>query len=395
MQTAFFAAGPRRERSPDGGVYDSSGRHQKRPIPRSPVGAGSIAKKTFMQTWGEYGLARAAAASMDAFPIDANLRTAAWIGRGVDRLDRKHRGRGQQHIRQCFPEWSDARVRRCHEASIEHLVQLALEVVQTPRIVNPGSWHRHVSIANLGPALELMNRREPSLMVTGHLGNWELLGHVMALLGYPLNVISRPLDNQALNRWMSESRAKRGLKLIVKWGAVEEMNAALDVGEPVSFLADQNAGEKGIFVPFFGRLGSAYKSIAILAIRKKLPIVCGYCHRVGPGFQHEVGVQDVIRPEDWADRDDAIFYVCARFVRAIENMVRRRPAQYFWMHRRWKSRPRWEKADKPLPDKVQEKLRSLPWMTDAEMGRILAWTDRDRAELHGRALGPIPGLTPA
>ena len=345
-----------------------------------------LAKKTHIQTWAEYGLARGAASAMDAFPIDANLRTAAWIGRVVDRLDRKHRGRGQTHIRQCFPDWPEQKVRRCHEAAVEHLVQLALEVVQTPRLVTPGSWHRAVSIANLGPALELMNRRAPCLMVTGHLGNWELLGHVMALLGYPLNAVSRPLDNQALNRWMVDSRLKRGLKLIVKWGAVEEMTEALERGEPVSFLADQNAGDKGIFVPFFGRLGSTYKSIAILAIRRRLPIVCGYAHRTGPGFKYELGVQDVIQPHEWEDRDDAIFYVCARYVRALENMVRRRPAQYFWMHRRWKSRPRWEKQDKPLPDGVREKLWSLPWMTEGEMRRIEDWTERDRAALHGRGV---------
>ena len=122
---------------------------------------------------------------------------------------------------------------------------------------------------------------------------------------------------------------------------------------------------------FFGRLASSYKSIGLLALREEVPIVCGYAHRVGPGFHYELGVADVIRPDDWQDRHDPLYYVTARYARAIEAMVRLRPEQYLWMHRRWKSRPRHERQGKPMPKALRQNLEALPWMDQAQMDRLL------------------------
>jgi len=138
----------------------------------------------------------------------------------------------------------------------------------------------------------------------------------------------------------------------------------------LGFIADQNAGDKGMFVPFFGRLASSYKSIGLLAIRQEVPVVCGYAHRIGPGFYYELGVADVIQPGDWQDRHDPLYYVTARYARAIETMVRKKPEQYLWMHRRWKSRPRHERQGKQMPAALRRTLEDLPWMDQAQMDRL-------------------------
>jgi len=109
----------------------------------------------------------------------------------------------------------------------------------------------------------------------------------------------------------------------------------------VGFIADQNAGPKGIFVDFFGRKASAYKSIGLLAMQYEVPVVIGYARRQGP-FQFSIGVQDVISPADWEKEQDPLRYVTQRYTKAIEDFVRADPAQYLWVHRRWKTRPKGE-----------------------------------------------------
>ena len=112
------------------------------------------------------------------------------------------------------------------------------------------------------------------------------------------------------------------------------------------------------------------RSIGLLAMRKGVPVVCGYAHRVDPGFRFEVGVVDLIRPEDWADQPDPLYYITARYCRALETMVRMKPEQYLWMHRRWKSRPRHEREGKPMPRSLRQNLEALPWMTPELMEQL-------------------------
>jgi KDO2-lipid IV(A) lauroyltransferase len=111
-------------------------------------------------------------------------------------------------------------------------------------------------------------------------------------------------------------------------------------GEHVGFIADQNAGDWGLFVPFLGRMASTYKSTGLLAMRYRMPIILSFARRIDEQFRYEVEFIDCITPADWADRDDPLFYVTARVNHAIERMIRLAPGQYLWVHRRWKSRPR-------------------------------------------------------
>ncbi len=325
----------------------------------------AVPKKQSLPTiWTHYLAARLATTVLTGFNVRANLRSARRLGRLMYRFDHRHRERAMAHIRLAFPAWSDAKVREVTRGSFEHFTQLAVEVCHGPRMITLDTWADRARLANLGPALDLLNAREPMIAITGHVGNWEVLGTMMSVLGYPLEVIVRPLDNPLLNDWLLGVRERHGLKAITKWDATGRMMDVLDRGETLAFTADQNAGDRGLFVPFFGKLASAYKSIGVLAIRRKLPIVCGYAHRVGTDFRFEVGCADVILPAHWKDHPDPLYYITARYVRAFETMVRMQPNQFLWMHRRWKSRPRHERQGKTMPDALRRQLQSLPWMTD-------------------------------
>jgi KDO2-lipid IV(A) lauroyltransferase len=101
-----------------------------------------------------------------------------------------------------------------------------------------------------------------------------------------------------------------------------------------------------VFVDFFGRKASTYKSIGLLAMEYQVPVVIGYARRIGRNFRFHVGAQDIIYPADWKDQDDPLRYITQRYSKGIEDFVRADPAQYLWIHRRWKSRPKGEAPEK-------------------------------------------------
>ena len=125
------------------------------------------------------------------------------------------------------------------------------------------------------------------------------------------------------------------------------MLAVLRSGGVLSFLADQDAGERGMFVDFFGRPASTHKAIALLAIEHKAPVMVGSARRVGPGFKYEVRCEELILPEEWIGSSDDARLLTQRYTSALERIIRRDPDQYLWLHRRWKHQPKAKKVKAP------------------------------------------------
>lgn len=323
-----------------------------------------------LSEWSQYLALRAGVGALNVFNIDDVLGSARGVGSVMHRLDRRHRRRAEANVRRCFPDISERRVSRIAQRSMQHFVQLGAEVMFTTRLITFDSWPHRVRMHNLDHALRVMLDDRPTVLVTGHFGNWELVGYMLATVGLDLDAIARPIDNPLINRWLLGVRQRQGMRVITKWGATDRMAHVMESGGMLGFIGDQNAGDRGLFVPFFNRLASAYKSIGLLAMRYDAPIVCGYARRLGNRFEYEMGATDVIEPADWADQPDPLYYLTARYARAIESMVRLDPAQYLWVHRRWKSRPPHERAGEPMPDKLRRKLEQLPWMTAAQMADL-------------------------
>lgn len=374
-----------------------------------------------LQTPLYFGI-RAALSTMLVGEIGPIVRGASGLGRWFAGLrpNRKRLRRAMDNLAVAFPEWSEGRRREYAVKAYQHLFMLAVETGYTPRLLSEDGWSDHLRLGGLGASVRQMlagqvNGGKPCVLLTGHCGNWELLGYAMALLGFPLHALYRPLDLAPLDRWVRQTRQTRGLVLVDKFGATEDLPALMRVGGAAGFVADQNAGDRGLFVPFFGRLASTYKTIGLLALQFDAPIICGQARRLvwgrdtlaaaavdrqsdslpgsalaadggvgfqdwsGEAFRYSIETTDVIHPEDWADQPDPLFYITARYRRAIETAVRRAPEQYLWMHRYWKSRPRHERTGKPFPGALREKLEQLPWMTQAELDGILEWSRRDTA----------------
>lgn len=297
--------------------------------------------------WLVYALARTLIAVLRIFPVNWNLGTARLFARIWWHVLPRHRRRACAHIRlACGAGLSDREVERMARRSLEALAMLAIDFIFLPLLVNERTWGRYVRLNGMRDALRIMLDGRGALLLTPHYGNWELAGYLLALFGFDVAAIMRPLDNVYLNRYVVDVRRRTGLELIDKKGAMESAEDILARGGALGFIADQNAGSKGLFVDFFGIKASTYKSIGLLAMARETPIIVGYARRLGNRFEFEVGVERIIRPAEWRDQRDPLRWITQEFTNAMEASIRRAPEQYLWIHRRWKSRP---KGEAPLP----------------------------------------------
>ena len=310
-----------------------------------------------------YVAARWAAMMLGFFPVNANLRTAAAFGSLLWTLDRRHRNMAIDHIARSFPELSAQQTRQLALRSMQHFCQLGIDVMFTTRTINVQRWHQFVHFQdNIRETIRMTMENRGAILLTGHYGNWEVLGYTMATLGLRSYSVARPIDNPHMDAWLLGVRQRKGQIILSKRGVTTSAQEVLENKGILGFIADQNAGPKGMFVPFFGRLASTYKSIGLLAIRHRVPVIVGCARRCDDRFEFDIDIADIIQPADWDHQPDELRYITERFTMGIEKMVRKDPSQYLWIHRRWKTRPKGETHPDgpPLPTEPAAGMVSNP-----------------------------------
>jgi KDO2-lipid IV(A) lauroyltransferase len=290
--------------------------------------------------WLAYAVLRIVLMFVYMFDVETNLKTACLLGRVLWRSYHRGRQRALDNLRASFPDKTKEWIHQTGRRSFEHVAMLAMDVILTPRVVKKHNWRQYSRYRNAERTKWLMKEGRGLLMVGAHYGNFEIVGYLMGLFGFNVYSIARPLDNKYINEYLYGIRQQAGQKIIDKKGAAELMKKITTEGATLCFVADQDAGRKGIFVDFFGRKASTYKSIGLLAITNDIPIVVGYSRRIENRFFFELGVTRIILPAEWADKDDPLLWVTQEYTRAIEQFVREDPTQYWWLHRRWKHQPR-------------------------------------------------------
>ena len=291
--------------------------------------------------WVAYILVRTVFAIMQVFPIEWNLQTARLFARLWPWLMPRHRQRAVAHLTASLGgAYQPAEIQKMADRCLESVVMFAVEAVCLPRLINALTWNRYIRVNNLDEALELIQSGEGAILVTGHYGSFEVTGHLLASIGFDVAAVMRPLDNVYLNRFIVQSRRTHGLALLDKKGAMTGAQAVLEDGKLLAFIGDQDAGRKGLFVDFFNQPASTYKSIGLLAMSTRCPIIVGYARRLGNVAKYEVGVQRIIRPHEWERQDEPLRWITQSYTSAIEEIVREAPEQYLWIHRRWKSKPK-------------------------------------------------------
>jgi KDO2-lipid IV(A) lauroyltransferase len=273
--------------------------------------------------------------------VERSYAIARLVARVLYRLDARHRNVGLENLRHAFGDrYTEAQRDRIVRGVYEHFCMMVAEMFHIPRKLHPTTWRDRITLAGHELVLDRLMAGGPVIMLSGHFGNWEMAGYLFGVFGFPPHSVARTLDNPYIDRFLRRFREKTGQKLIPKNGGYDQMLDVLRTGGVLSFLADQDAGERGLYVDFFGRPASTHKAIALLAIEHQAPVVVGYARRVGPGFRYEVGCEAVITPDELTGTSDDVRLLTQRYTSALEAVIRRAPEQYLWLHRRWKHQPK-------------------------------------------------------
>ncbi len=242
------------------------------------------------------------------------------------------------NLRLAFPRSSEADRRRLARRSFQHLGLLLIELCELLALPAERLLER-VTVEGLEHLKAVMTAHGRVLILSAHLGNWELLPAASRLTEYELAVVVRPLDAAWLNALAERVRRKTGIELIDKRQALRPVLTALAHGRMVGILLDQNASRReGVFVPFFGRLASTSRAIAVVALRTGTPVLPVFARRE-PGARHRIIVNPPLEMPPNSD-PAAVVELTARCAAAIEAAIREAPEQWLWVHARWRTRPR-------------------------------------------------------
>jgi Kdo2-lipid IVA lauroyltransferase/acyltransferase len=240
---------------------------------------------------------------------------------------------------------SDHEADRIIHGMWRHLFRMIFEMVQLPRRFRLHSCADVLEFERREDCVKALCSGRPVLLLGGHFGNWEISVNTFGHFGFPMGVVARHLDNPHLHRWFREFRESTGNSLILKHGAGADLSAIMERGGMATLLCDQDAGKNGLFVNFFGRPASTFKSIALLALQYNALIVVGGAFRLPEPQQREARwvrfrlvTQDVIDAADFQNAG-GISELTQRFTSSLEDLIRKAPDQYFWVHRRWKTPP--------------------------------------------------------
>ncbi len=272
--------------------------------------------------------------------VRKSLKFANFLGKLMWKHYHRGRDRAIENLKHSFPEKDSDWINETGMRSFQHVVMLVVDILFTPHLVRKDNWRKYSRYINTEYTKWLIQEHKGILLLTAHYGNFEIMGYLLGMFGFDIYSIARPLDNKFINNWLYGVRERKGQKIINKKGAADLMGEIVSKGAALGFIADQDAGRKCVWANFFGRPASTYKSIGLIAIQYDMPISVGMSRRVGNEFFFEIEVSRVIEPHEWKDKDDPLQWVTQEFTTEMENLIRKDPSQYWWLHRRWKHQPK-------------------------------------------------------
>ena len=202
--------------------------------------------------------------------------------------------------------------------------------------LNKGFFETQIYGADLVNLQEALKAGRGAILVTGHFGNWELVGAFIRQSGFPLDVVVKEQRNPLVDRWIDRNRTRQGVGIIKTGVATRSVVRSLSEGRLVAFVSDQYVGDDGVGVDFLGLLTTVSKGPAAFAVRLGIPIITGFLVRTGP-WKFKVVIFPALWPNASADREKEILRLTRAYTSRLEELVRQHPDQYLWMHRKWKN----------------------------------------------------------
>ena len=285
----------------------------------------------------EFALARSLERAVSLLPERAADGFGASIGRALHGLGIR-RETVDENLGIAFPDQTDEWRAKVRVAAYEHLGREAAAMLRLSKLDAQAVVNRTVT-HGWDELHEALSIGRGVILVTGHYGNWEIAAASVAARGVPIAAIVRRQGNRLVDERLQELRRNLGVETIYQGQAPARVPRILRANGVVGIVGDQDARKSGVFTPFFDRPASTHRGPALFALRLNAPVFSCIARRLpGNDVRYEVRGRrvDVART---GNLDEDVRALLTELSKRLEEEVRRAPEQYFWFHRRWKTRP--------------------------------------------------------
>ncbi len=292
--------------------------------------------RRLLADYATYLIVRLFIALAQALPphaCEAIASSLAWLLTDVVRVRKKTI---DENLSIATPDLSPSERRRLVRNMWHHLFLMVIEIAQTPRKIHRTTWRRHVDVPQVETIIRWMLPNRPSVVISGHYGNFELGGYLLGMFGFPTHTVARQLDNLPLDRFVNRFRGRTGQHMLPKNGSGEMIEQLLQENGSLTLLGDQAAGPKGCWIPFFGRPASTHKAVALFSLSFAAPTMVVGVRRRRKMLQYDIDVEGAVDPAAADFPYSNVVAMTEWYTHCLETLIRRAPDQYWWVHRRWK-----------------------------------------------------------
>ena len=271
-------------------------------------------------------------------PINVNRRLGRALGRLFMTMNKKYRHIVMDNLRLAFPQQDQAWIQQTAKKCFEHLGMIVCELpyLAAAPMEQIMALSRIHGLEILQPFIDKGYKN--SLVLTGHIGNWEWNGVVMGAHGLHGNLVARPLDNRAFDIVVNRWRERTGQKVVSKHISARKLLPLLRKGENLVILLDQNMDwYEGHWVNFFGQPACTNYGLALLAMHTNMLVVPTYGFRADDGC-FDIYIGQPIELCSSGDRRRDVWQNTQNYTTALENIIRQKPEQWLWLHQRWKTK---------------------------------------------------------
>ena len=292
-----------------------------------------------IRNWLEFSAVYFLVMALGALPRAWSRQLGVWVGLAAYKYLQRLRRVGVSNLAMAYPEWDTERREQTLRAVYRNLGSLLAEFCLM-RNYKPDDARKFIEYDGLEHYLAARDQGNGVLVLTGHLGAWELSSFFHSLVGYPMGLVIRRLDNPLVDAFVNRIRCLHGNRVIHKDDFARGLIAAMRAGETVGILMDTNmTPPQGVFVPFFGLDACTASGLARVALKTGAAVLPGFLLWDEERKRYTLKFGEPLHLILTGDAEADAVANTAMFTRTIETYVRAAPEQWLWMHRRWKTRP--------------------------------------------------------
>lgn len=311
---------------------------QPTPAQRQPTTGRGSRREVTTKHKVEYRVVRTVLGLLGCLPRSAGRAAGSLLGMAIFYGAKRLRSVGQQNLQLAFPQTAQADRETLLRAEYRQLGHHLAEFARMPRYSRQ-TLERMIDYEGLEHFERASAKGRGVLVLTGHLGAWELSSFFHSIMGHPMGLVIRRLDNPLINRYVNRIRCMHGNRVLPKDDFARSLLLEMKAGRTVGILMDTNmTPPQGTFVPFFGVPACTGSGLARIARKTGAAVLPGFLLEV-PGGRYRLHFGEEIELDVTDDSELDAISNTGRFTAVLEKYIRRYPEQWLWMHRRWKTRP--------------------------------------------------------